>query len=347
MAEPVVDMRSDTVTQPTAEMRRAMAEAPVGDDVYSEDPTMNRLHERAAEMFEREAAIFVPSGCMGNLLAIKSWTQPGQEVICDERAHINQYELGSMTVVAGCTPRTVRAPRGVLDWELVEPAIRAKVFWYSQTALISIENTHNMAGGVIQDPAATKEICDQAHERGIKVHMDGARIFNAAVGARKSVAEMSRGCDSVMFALSKGLGAPVGSMLVGPRDFIERARITRKMLGGGMRQVGILAAAGLIALEDPAKNLKRDHENARFLAEGLAKVKGVELDPNQVQTNVLVFGVKGTGRTAAELAGKMKEKKVLWNPAGTYEFRIMTHCNVDRAGMERALRAFEEVVRAA
>ena len=345
--EAVVDMRSDTVTQPTAEMRRAMAEAPVGDDVYAEDPTINKLQGRAAEIFEREAAIFVPSGCMGNLLAIKTWTQPGQEVICDERAHINQYELGSMTVVAGCVPRTVRAPRGVLSWELIEPAIRPKVFWYSQTALISIENTHNMAGGVIQDPKDTQEICERAHERGIKVHMDGARIFNAAVGAGKSVAEMSRGCDSVMFALSKGLGAPVGSMLVGPRDFTERARITRKMLGGGMRQIGILGAAGLIALEESPKNLKRDHENARFLAEGLARVKGVEIDPKQVQTNVLVFGVRGTGRTAAELAAKLKEKGVLWNPAGGYEFRIMTHCDVDRAGMERALRAFEEVVKAA
>jgi threonine aldolase len=332
------------VTRPTAEMRRAMAEAEVGDDVYSEDPTMNRLQERAAEIFEREAAIFVPSGCLGNLLAIKTWTQPGQEVICDERAHINQYELGSMTVVAGCVPRTVRAPRGVLNWDLVEPAIRPKVFWYSQTALISIENTHNMAGGVIQEPKDTQEICDKAHERGIKVHMDGARIFNAAVAAGKSVAEMSKGCDSVMFALSKGLGAPVGSMLLGPHDFIEKARITRKMLGGGMRQAGILAAAGLIALEKPEKNLKRDHENARYLAEGLAEVKGIEIDASAVKTNVLVFGVRGTGKRAAEIAGGLKKRGVLWNPAGEWEFRIMTHCDVDREGVERALEMVREVV---
>src|SRR5262249_12796687 len=245
----VVDLRSDTVTKPTAEMRRAMAEAEVGDDVYGEDPTVSRLQARVAEIFGREAALFVPTGSMGNLIAIKVWTHHGQEVICEERGHVNQYEMASMSALAGCMPRTARASDGILTWDLVEALIRPKVYYRAQTGLISLENSHNMAGGTVYPPAVSDQICDRAHEAGLPGHLDGARIFNAAVALGRSVAELTHKFDSVMFCLSKGLGAPVGSMLVGSHAFVEKAHVYRKLFGGGMRQVGVLAAAGLVALD--------------------------------------------------------------------------------------------------
>ena len=340
----IVDLRSDTVTRPSAAMRRAMAEAEVGDDVYGEDPTVNRLQERAAEIFGREAALFVPSGSMGNLIAIKVWTQPSNEVICEQRGHINQYELASMSAVAGCMPRTTPAPDGILGWDLIEPLIRPKTYYYSQTALVSLENTHNMHGGTVYPPAVTDDICQHAHAAGLRVHLDGARIFNAAVALGKTVADITRNCDSVMFCLSKGLGAPVGSMLVGSSEFIQKAHIVRKMLGGGMRQVGVLAAAGLIALEESPKNLHLDHENAKFLAKGLAKVKGISLDAAKVVTNIVIFDVRGTGRTAAEICAELGKTKILCGPTDKYSIRMVTHCDVNRAGIENALAAIAEVL---
>src|SRR6202167_2007094 len=305
----IVDLRSDTVTRPTPPMRAAMAVAEVGDDVYGEDPTVNRLQSRAAEIFQREAALFVPSGCMGNLLAIMGWTQRSNEVICEQRAHVNLYELALMSAVAGGMPRTVPAPSGILTWDLIEPLIREKIYYDSQTALVTLENTHNMHGGTVYPTAVAEDICERAHAAGLRVHLDGARIFNAAVALGKSVAEITRKFDSVMFCLSKGLGAPVGSMLVGSHDFIEKARTGRKMLGGGMRQAGVLAAAGLVALEESPKNLFRDHENARTLAEGLAKIPGISIDPARVVTNIVIFDVRGTGRTAAEICELLAAKK--------------------------------------
>jgi threonine aldolase len=244
MGRGFVDLRSDTLTKPTAEMRRAMAEAEVGDDVYGEDPTVNRLEQRAAEIFGMDAALFVPTGCMGNLIAIKVWTHHGDEVICEERSHVSMYELAAMSAIAGCMPRTVRGEGGILSWKTIEGAIRPKIYYDSQTALVCIENTFNMAGGEIHPTAQVDEICGGAHAAGLKVHLDGARIFNAAVALGEDVARMTRNVDSVMFCLSKGLGAPVGSMIAGTRAFIEKARVYRKMVGGGMRQAGILAAAG-------------------------------------------------------------------------------------------------------
>src|SRR6266478_3912374 len=242
-----VELRSDTFTRPSAEMRAAMAAAEVGDDVYGEDPTVNRLEARAAEIFGKEAALFVPSGCMGNLVAIKVWTHHGDEVICEERGHVNLYELASMSAVAGCMPRIARADDGILNWEQIEAVIRPQIYYDSQPALICLENTVNMWGGLVYPTAQVDEICDRAHERGLKVHMDGARIFNAATALGEKVSFMTRKVDSVMFCLSKGLGAPVGSMVVGTREFIEKARVYRKMYGGGMRQAGVIAAAGLSA----------------------------------------------------------------------------------------------------
>src|SRR5207344_1257205 len=245
-----IDLRSDTVTKPSPAMRRAMAEAEVGDDVYLEDPTVNRLQSRAAEIFGREAGLFVPSGSMGNLACIMAQTSRGQEVICEAAGHIYNYEMGSMTALGGVLPRLVAAANGILTWDKIAPAIREKVYYRPQTTLISLENTHNMAGGTVYPTDVAEEICDRAHEAGISVHLDGARIFNAAVYLRQDVAAITKKFDSVQFCLSKGLGAPVGSMIVGSRDFIERCRAIRKMLGGGMRQVGVLAGAGLVALEE-------------------------------------------------------------------------------------------------
>ncbi len=344
-ASAIVDLRSDTVTKPTAAMRRAMSEAEVGDDVYGEDPTVNQLQARAAEMFGREAALFVPSGAMGNLIAIKTWTRPGQEVICDQRAHIHEYELASMSAIAGCMPRTAFSPDGILSWEMIEPLIRPKTYYFSQTALVELENTHNMAGGSVYPVAIAETICDNAHAAGLKVHLDGARIFNASVALGLGASSLTRKFDSVMFCLSKGLGAPVGSLLLGSQEFIERARIARKQLGGGMRQAGILAAAGLIALEEGPKNLVRDHQNARYLAEALAQIKGISLDPKMVATNIVIFGVRETGRTAAELSGELAKRKVLCGPTEKFALRMVTHCDVDRAAIDRALEAVREVVK--
>ena len=341
----IVDLRSDTVTKPTPAMRRAMAEAEVGDDVYGEDPTVNRLQARAAEVFEKEAALFVPTGSMGNLVCIKTWTQPGQEVICDERAHINQYELSSMSFVAGCLPRTTNAPDGILNWALIEPLLHIRAPHKADTGLIALENTHNVAGGTVYPPAQMDDICDRAHAVGLKVHLDGARIFNASVALGKSVAALTKKCDSVMFCLSKGLGAPVGSMIVGSKDFIEKAHHYRKVFGGGMRQVGVLAAAGLVALEESPKVLPRDHENAGYLAEGLAKIKGISVDPRKVVTNIVIFDVEATGHTAAEICSELARRNILAGPTGKYSIRMVTHYDVDRQGIDRALEALGPILR--
>jgi threonine aldolase len=339
-----VDLRSDTVTRPTPEMRRAMAAAEVGDDVYGEDPTVNRLQERAAGIFEREAALFVPSGSMGNLVAIKVWTRPGNEVICDERAHINQFELASMSAIAGCMPRTARGADGILAWELIEPLIRPKTYYLSQTGLVSLENTHNLAGGVLYPVPLAEEVCRRARAAGLPVHLDGARIFNAAAASGLTPAQLTREFDSVMFCLSKGLGAPVGSLLVGSRAFMEQARIVRKLLGGGMRQAGVLAAAGLVALEQSPGRLAEDHANARRMAEGLAELPGIALDPGKVQTNIVIFDVEASGRTAGEICGALAGQHVLAAPFGKYSIRMVTHYDVDRSGIDRALRAMRAIL---
>ena len=341
--EGVVDLRSDTVTRPNAEMRRAMAEAEVGDDVYGEDPTVNRLEKRAAEVFGKEAALFVPTGCMGNLIAIKIWTHHGNEVICEERSHVNLYELASMSAIAGCMPRIARAEDGLLTWKQVEAVIRPKIYYDSQTALICLENTHNMWGGTVYPTEQVQEICDRAHDRGLKVHLDGARVFNAATALGESVATMTRKVDSVMFCLSKGLGAPVGSMVVGSRAFIEKARVYRKMFGGGMRQAGVIAAAGLIALEKSPARLHVDHENARRLAEGIAKIRGLRIDPAKVRTNIVIFDCSGLSKTAVELCEALYRRGIWAQDTAPYAVRLVTHVDVDAAGIEKALTVLEEV----
>ena len=340
----VVDLRSDTVTRPTAEMRRAMAEADVGDDVYGEDPTVNRLERRAAEIFGKEAALFVPTGCMGNLIAIRICTHHGNEVICEERSHVNLYELASMSAIAGCMPRVARGEDGILTWKKIEAVIRPKIYYDSQTALICLENTVNMWGGTVYPTSQVEEICDRAHAAGLKVHLDGARIFNAATALGENVAHMTRRVDSVMFCLSKGLGAPVGSMVVGNKAFIEKARIYRKMFGGGMRQAGVIAAAGLLALEKSPTRLHIDHENAKRMAEGIAEIPGLKIDPKKVRSNIVIFDCSKTGRTAVELCDALHPQGIWAQDTALNSVRVVTHCDVDRAGVERALVVLKEVV---
>jgi threonine aldolase len=339
----LVDLRSDTLTRPTAEMRRAMAEAQVGDDVYGEDPTVNALESLAAEIFGKEAALFVPSGCMGNLIAVKCWTHHGDEVICEERSHVNLYELASMSAVAGCMPRAVRGEDGILTWEKIEPVIRPKIYYDSQTALVCLENTHNMAGGTVYPPAQTQEICGQAHAAGLKVHLDGARVFNASVVLGESVADMTRDFDSVMFCLSKGLGAPVGSMVVGSAAFIAKARIYRKMFGGGMRQAGVLAAAGLQALEKSPARLHIDHENARRLALGVSRLPLLRIDPNKVQTNIVIFDCSATGKTAVEFCKELYRRGVWALDTALHSVRLVTYCDVSAADIDRTLSVLQEL----
>jgi threonine aldolase len=341
----IIDLRSDTVTKPSPSMRTAMAAAEVGDDVFLEDPTLNRLQERAAEIFRREAALYVPSGTMGNLICLMALTRPGQEVICEEAGHTYNYEMAGMCSIAGVLPRVVVGQDGILSWDSIRPAIRPKVYYRPQTALISLENTHNMAGGTVYPTAVVDEICDKAHEAGILVHMDGARIFNAATYLGEDVATMTSKCDSVQFCLSKGLGAPVGSLVVGSREFIERCRSIRKMLGGGMRQAGVLAAAGLVALEDGPKRLWTDHENAKRLARGLSEIPGITVNAGKVQTNIVIFSLQGSGIRSAEFLSSLRERNILALPVDDIRVRMVTHLELDRAAMDRAIEAASETMR--
>ncbi|MGA2671730.1 MAG: GntG family PLP-dependent aldolase [Terracidiphilus sp.] len=342
----MIDLRSDTVTRPTPEMRAAMAAAEVGDDVYGEDPTVNLLERRAAEIFGREAALFVPSGTMGNQIAIRLHTQPGQEVIAESRAHILDWEMATTAVFSGCLVRAIPAEGGILTWKHIEPAIRERGSLRAATGLIELENTHNMAGGVVTPLPVMEEIWEGAKRRNLPVHLDGARIFNASTALGVDVKTLTHGFDTVMFCLSKGLGAPVGSMLTGSAELMARARIYRKALGGGMRQVGILAAAGLIALEQGPKRLREDHANARLLAEALAHMEGVAIDLDSVETNIVIFRLTG-GRSAADLVARLKTRGILASAFGPDAIRLVTHLDVDRAACIAVAEALTEEIEAA
>jgi len=325
-------------------MRRAMAEAEVGDDVYLEDPTVNRLQARAAEIFGREAGLFVPSGSMGNLTSIMAQAARGQEVICEAAGHIYNYEMAAMSALGGVLPRVIQAADGILSWNQIAPAIRERAYYRPQTALVSLENTHNMAGGTVYPTHVAQEICNRAHEAGLRVHLDGARVFNAATYLNETVAAMTAKFDSVQFCFSKGLGAPVGSMIVGSKGLIDQCRIIRKMLGGGMRQAGVLAAAALVALEEGPKRLHVDHENAQVLAQGLARIRGVKINADKVQTNIVLYDVGDTGLTSTQFLRKLAERKVLGGPVDTRRVRMVTHLDVDRGDIEQAVRIIGEVI---
>ena len=337
-----IDLRSDTVTRPTPAMRQAMAEAEVGDDVYREDPTVNLLEERAAEIFGKEAALFVPTGTMGNQIAVRLHTQHGQEVICERRAHLVDWEMAMVSAFSGCQLRQVEGERGVLSWKGIAAAIANPIYYRAQTGLIALENTHNMAGGTVTPLSVLEEIWAGAAERGLPVHLDGARVFNAATALGLPASVITRGFSTVMFCLSKGLCGPVGSVLVGTRTLIDRGRSIRKMLGGGMRQAGVLAAAGLIALEQMPGRLHEDHENARWLAEQIASLPGCAIDLATVQTNIVIFRPEQMG--AADVVAALKKRGVLCGTAGADEVRFVTHRDVDRSGCENAIGALRAVL---
>ncbi|TEU18835.1 MAG: low-specificity L-threonine aldolase, partial [Dehalococcoidia bacterium] len=286
----VIDLRSDTVTHPTPEMRKAMFEAEVGDDVYGEDPTVNRLEAMAAEMLGNEAALFTTSGTQSNLTAVLTHTKHGDEIIVGDEAHMLWYEMGGAAALGGVTIRTVPNDScGHLSLDDIDRTIRGKDIHYPETTLLCLENTHNRCGGTVLTPDYTNEVCDLAHTRGLKVYLDGARIFNAAIALGVPAHALARSCDSVGLCLSKGLSAPVGSLLCGSKDFVERARKFRKMLGGGMRQAGVIAAAGIVALETMVERLAEDHNNARRLAQGLTNIEGITLAQDDIPTNIVMF----------------------------------------------------------
>jgi threonine aldolase len=341
----VVDLRSDTVTKPTPQMREAMAKAEVGDDVFGEDPTVNLLQERVATLCGAEKALYVPSGSMGNLVSLRSMAQPGDEVICHEGAHFLHYEVGAISAVAGVQTRPLPGPRGVLDPDEVVRAIRPPGYTFPRTSVIAIENTHNLAGGAvypIDDIRALGKIADE-HE--LALYLDGARIFNASVATGIPVAEYFSQVDAMSFCFSKGLGAPVGSIVVGRYEFVTRAHRFRKMHGGGMRQVGVLAAAALVALDTMVERLSEDHRNARRLAEGIASLRPGAVDPEEVETNMVLVKAEPLGFTPQGLVGELAKRGVKFLPYGGGVVRMVTHNDVSSEDIEYVLEQLAEVAR--
>jgi threonine aldolase len=340
----VIDLRSDTVTQPTEEMRRAMSQAEVGDDGWGEDPTVIRLEHMAAERLGKETALFTASGTMSNLLAVLTHCQRGHEIIIGDESHMFHYEVGGAAALAGVHIRTVsNDANGMLSPEDVQAAIRVPDIHFPPTTLICLENTHNRCGGRVLTPKDTKHMADVASQHQIPLHLDGARIFNAAICLGISTQELAVGATSVSFSLCKGLAAPAGSLLCGSADFIARARKYRQMVGGGMRQVGILAAAGMVALEKMVDRLEEDHENARFLAEGLSHMKGILIDPAMVQTNIVVFEVQVM--SPGQLLERLARKGIKLTPFGGEQLRIVTHYGTERSDVETFLDVLYRILR--
>jgi threonine aldolase len=338
----VVELRSDTFTKPTRAMRHAMASAEVGDDVWGEDPTANALQEQCAELFGKEAGLFVPSGSMGNEVAIKAQTNPGEEIIVEASAHVIEAEVGAPATISQVLVRALPGNRGVFDLDELASAIRPPSRFFTHTSVVCLENTHQAAGGAVVPIDAFRGMAKVARERTVKVHLDGARIFNASVASGVHVREYAAEVDTLSFCFSKGLGAPIGSMLVGPADVIDRARRVRKMLGGGMRQVGVICAAAKVALETGVERLAEDHANAKRLAEGIADAWPGSVDPAGVETNIVY--VDTGDRDAEETAGALKDQGVLVGPMGARRLRLVTHRDVDAAGIERAIEAFRALV---
>jgi threonine aldolase len=341
----LIDLRSDTVTQPTPAMRAAMANAEVGDDVFGDDPTVIRLQEMAAALTGHEAALFVASGTMGNLTALMTHCHRGHEVIVGDKAHIFLNETGGMAAIVGAQAHTIpNQPDGTLRLADIESAIRAEDEHHPRTRLVCLENTQNQCGGVMLTPDYTRKAADLAHSRGLRLHLDGARIFNAAVAQGVGAKALTGPADSVMFCLSKGLGAPIGSLLCGPNDFIAEARRNRKQVGGGMRQVGVVAAAGIVALESMIERMEDDHANARRLAEGLRAIPAIEIEA-EPQTNMLYFHLSpGTTVSESALAHRLGERGVVILGSDAGRFRLVTHCWITAADVDKAARAFREVL---
>ncbi len=340
----VVDLRSDTITQPTDAMRRAMCEAEVGDDVYGEDPTVNRLEEIAAAMLGKEAGLFTASGTMSNLIAILVHTRPGDEILLGSEAHILWYEVGSASAVAGTNLRIVpNDENGSMDLDLVQAAIRPEDIHFPSTTLLCLENTHNRCGGAVLTPEFTTAACDVAHRNGLHVHLDGARIFNAAVAQGKPAADLTAPVDSVCFCLSKSLSAPVGSVLCGSRDFITRARKKRKMLGGGMRQAGVIAAAGQVALDTMLDQLEKDHANAKRFATGLAGIPGIACSIEATVSNIVMFSLP-PHVPSREFVDRLREHGVKLNHTSRKAIRAVTHRMIDAGDVDFATDCVRSVL---
>lgn len=339
----IIDLRSDTLTKPTQEMRKAMYDAEVGDDVYKEDPTANELESYAAELLGKEAALFVPSGLMGNQICLNVLTQPGDEVICEKDAHIFQYESGSPAALSGLQLSLVDGIRGVFTPEQVEPLIRPESAYYmARTKVIEIENTHNRAGGTINPIENIKALNTLGKKYNLYLHLDGARIWNASVVTGISPAEYARNFDSISCCLSKGLGAPIGSIIAGSKDFIKQAFRLRKAWGGGMRQVGVIAAAGLFALQNNIPRLKEDHEKANVLANGLSKISGIAIKPENIETNILMFTPRNISIEGFQL--KCKEAGLLLGTGKVGEIRAVTHMDVSMDDIQEAAKIIERIV---
>jgi threonine aldolase len=341
-----IDLRSDTVTKPSKEMRKVMAEAEVGDDVFGDDPTVNRLQRMVAEMLGKEDALYLPSGSMSNSVCLRSQTTPGDEIICERFSHIVNYEAGHPSALSGLQTNMIDGPRGVISREQIEPLIKTRSLHSPGTALICIENTHNRAGGTIFPLYEMKKIRELANSRGIGVHLDGARLWNAHVADGIRLAEYAVCADSVSVCFSKGLGAPIGSCCAGTKEFVDRARRARKMLGGGMRQVGVLAAAAIYAVEHNVARLADDHSNARYMAEQLAATRAVSIDLDSVHTNIVIFETSKSGMTAPDICAKWKELGVLSLPISEKRVRIVTHLDVAHEDCVEAARLFRQMVAA-
>ena len=344
MMKNFIDLRSDTVTRPTPAMRKAMIDAEVGDDVFGEDPTVNSLQEIVANLLGKEAALFVPSGTMANQLSIKSHTQPGDEVIIEASSHPYNFEGGAGAALSGIQFQCLKGVRGILDASQIEEAIRPADHHFPVTKLICLENTHNRGGGSIYPLEKMAEIYRLTKSKGLLLHLDGARLWNASVATGIKPREYAQWADSVSVCLSKGLGAPIGSLVSGSKPFIDLVHRFRKMFGGGMRQVGIIAAAGIYALNHHLERLKEDHHNAKRLAVGLKEFKGVSIDPKHVETNIVIFDVTNTGMTGAQVAEAMKKEGVLIHAFGKTQIRLVTHLDVSSEDIEIALKAFKKVL---
>ncbi len=340
----VIDLRSDTVTKPTKKMREAMYMAEVGDDVYRDDPTMLELEQKAAEKLGKEAALFVPSGTMGNQVAVMTHSQRGDEIILEENSHIFVNEVGGIAILAGVQARTLKGKNGALNPKDVEDAIRdPENIHFPKTSLICMENTHNKAGGKVISLEGMKAVYEVGKKHSIPVHLDGARIFNAATYLGVDVREITQYTDSINVCLSKGLCAPVGSVVVGSREFIRKARKNRKLLGGGMRQAGILAAAGIIALEEMTFRLQEDHDNAKALAQGLSEISGIEIDAKGVQTNIIMLNISGMRMNGNELAEALKKKEILINGSKDGNIRLVIHAYITKEDVQRVLKEIHEI----
>ncbi|MBE9513794.1 MAG: low-specificity L-threonine aldolase [Dehalococcoidia bacterium] len=340
-----IDLRSDTITLPTEDMRRAIYEAELGDDVYQEDPTINRLEEQSARIMGKEAALLTVSGAMSNLIAVLAQTRPGDEIVVGDQAHMLWYEVGSASALGGVVIRTVpNEEDGRLDLRTVEQTIRAEDIHFPRTTLLGLENTHNRCGGTVLTPEYTTAAAELAHQHGIRVHLDGARIFNAAVALGVPASELAAPVDSVCFCLSKSLSAPVGSLLCGTCDFVASARKWRKMLGGGMRQAGIIAAAGIVALDDMIERLAEDHANARLLAQGLARIPAITVNPDRVRTNIVIFDLPASISTS-EFIQRLGRQGVKVGSRGGQRVRAVTHRMVEAGDIQEALKRIELVVR--